>query len=126
VQARAELLLPLASRLPRGSREARVPDWSHLDEEARPREILIALDPALSPAENAARWLRRAKRYRSAADRIAGRRAQVQAELSNAKAVLLRAEAAPAAEGASAVELERPAAPAAPARGRWPAGRPSP
>src|SRR5438034_1178498 len=45
-RARAELLLPVASRLPRGAREARVPDWSRVDDEGRPAEVPIALDPA--------------------------------------------------------------------------------
>ena len=117
-QTRAELLLPLAAQLPRGSREARAPDWSHLDEEGRPREVVIPLDPALSPAENAARWLRRAKRYRSAAERIATRGEEVLAELSRAQALLDRAEAAQSAEQLAAVELELPSAPARSPRGR--------
>jgi len=117
-QARAELLLPLASRLPRGSREARVPDWSRLDEEGRPMEVVIALDPSLSPSENAARWLRRAKRYRSATKRIATRREQVQAELSRAQALLARAETAQSADELANVELELPEAPPRSLRGR--------
>jgi len=117
-QARAELLLPLASRLPRGSREARVPDWSRLDEEGRPMEVVIALDPSLSPSENAARWLRRAKRYRSATKRIATRREQVQAELSRAQALLARAETAQSADELAAVEAELPEAPPRSLRGR--------
>ena len=117
-QARAELLLPLASRLPRGSREARVPDWSRLDDQGRPLEVAIALDPALSPAENAARWLRRAKRYRSAAERIAARRGEVQAELSRTQELLARAETAQSAEQLAAVELQLPDAPPRSPRGR--------
>ena len=117
-RARAELLLPLASRLARGSREARVPDWSRLDEEGRPMEVVIALDPSLSPAENAARWLRRAKRYRTAAERIATRREQVQAELSRTQALLARAETAQSADELAAVEAELPEAPPRSLRGR--------
>jgi predicted ribosome quality control (RQC) complex YloA/Tae2 family protein len=109
-RARAELLLPVASRLPRGAREARVPDWSRVDEEGRPAEVPIALDPALSAAENAQRWLRRAKRYQAAAERIESRRAEVREELSRAESLLSRAESAQDAGQLAAVEAEAPAA----------------
>ena len=109
-RARAELLLPVASRLPRGAREARVPDWSRVDEEGRPAEVPIALDPALSAAENAQRWLRRAKRYQAAAERIEARRLEVGEELSRAESLLSRAESAQDAGQLAAVEAEAPAA----------------
>ena len=109
-RARAELLLPVASRLPRGAREARVPDWSRVDEEGRPAEVPIALDPALSAAENAQRWLRRAKRYQAAAERIESRRTEVREELSRAESLLWRAESAQDAGQLAAVEAEAPAA----------------
>ncbi len=109
-RARAELLLPVASRQPRGAREARVPDWSRLDEEGRPAEVPIALDPALSAAENAQRWLRRAKRYQAAAERIEARRVEVREELSRAESLLSRAESAQDAGQLAAVEAEAPAA----------------
>jgi predicted ribosome quality control (RQC) complex YloA/Tae2 family protein len=108
-RARAELLLPLASRIPRGAREARVPDWSRADEEGRPAEVVLALDPALSASENAARWLKKAKRYAAAAGRIAARRDEVSRELSQAQALLQRAEAAQDAAQLAAVEAEAPA-----------------
>ena len=111
-RGRAELLLPLASRLPRGAKEARVPDWSRTDAEGRPAETVVALDPALSPAENAERWLRRAKRYQAAGERIAARRTEVAADLSRAEALLARAEAAKDAAELAALELEAPARPA--------------
>jgi len=38
-RANAELLLPVASRLPRGAREARVQDWTRTDAEGRPAEV---------------------------------------------------------------------------------------
>ncbi len=109
-RARAELLLPVASRQPRGAREARVPDWSRVDEEGRPAEVPIALDPALSAAENAQRWLRRAKRYQAAAERIEARRVEVREELSRAESLLSRAESAQDAGQLAAVEAEAPAA----------------
>ena len=107
-RARAELLLPLASRLPRGSREARVPDWSQVDDQGRPAEVQIALDPALSPAENAQRWLRRAKRYQAASERIAARRAEVAQELARAESLLSQAQAAADAGQLAAVEAQAP------------------
>ncbi|OLD07744.1 MAG: hypothetical protein AUI90_09205, partial [Deltaproteobacteria bacterium 13_1_40CM_3_69_14] len=107
-RSRAELLLPLASRLPRGAREARVPDWSRTDSEGRPAEVVIPLDPASSATENAERWLRRARRYQAAAGRIAARRDEVQAALSRAEALLAQATAAQDAAQLAAVELEAP------------------
>lgn len=105
---RAELLLPLASRIPRGAREARVPDWSQVDAEGRPAEIALALDPALSAAENAARWLKKAKRYQAAGARIAQRRAQVAQELAAGEAALQRAQEATTAEQLAQLELPAP------------------
>ena len=90
-RARAELLLPLASRIPRGAREARVPDWSHTSEEGVPAEVVIALDPSLSAVELAARWLKKAKRYQAAAARIAARRGEVAAQVAVSEALLQRA-----------------------------------
>jgi predicted ribosome quality control (RQC) complex YloA/Tae2 family protein len=113
-RAGAELLLPVASRLPRGTREARVPDWSRVDDEGTPAQVSIPLDPALSPAENAQRWLRRAKRYEAAAERISARRAEVQEALARAESLLSQAESAQDAGHLAAVEAKAPAA--APAR----------
>ena len=117
-RARADLLLPVASRIPRGAREARVPDWSRVDSEGRPEEATIPLDPALTPSQNAVRWLRRAKRYQAAADRIEARRAEVQAELERAEALLARAQSAQSAQQLAAVELEAPPTTSQPSRTR--------
>jgi predicted ribosome quality control (RQC) complex YloA/Tae2 family protein len=100
-RARAELLLPMQGRIPRGASEARVQDWSRADDEGRPAEVVIALDPAMSAAENAARWLKRAKRLQAAAERIASRRAEVAADLARALS----------AEDAAQLALVEPAAP---------------
>lgn len=112
-RARAELLLPVASRLPRGAREARVQDWARTDAEGRPAEIVIPLDPALSAAENAQRWLRRARRYQAAAARIAARREEVSEQLSRAGTALAQAEAAADAAQLAAIEAAAPAGPGA-------------
>ena len=106
-RARAELLLPVASRIPRGAKEARVPDWSRFsDQTGAPLEVVIALDPAVSAAEHAARWLKKAKRYQAASERIAARRAEVSAQLAQAEALLLRAREAADASQLAAVERE--------------------
>jgi predicted ribosome quality control (RQC) complex YloA/Tae2 family protein len=68
----------------------------------------------LSPAENAQRWLRRAKRYEAAAERISARRAEVQEALARAESLLSQAESAQDAGHLAAVEAKAPAA--APAR----------
>jgi predicted ribosome quality control (RQC) complex YloA/Tae2 family protein len=108
---KAELLLPLRGRIKRGSREARVQDWSRADAQGRPAEVVIALDPASSAAETAARWLRQAKRYQAAGARISARREEVAADLARAGDLLSRASSAQTAAGLAEVEAALPAAP---------------
>lgn len=115
-RAQAELLLPHASRVPRGTAQLSLPDWSQTDESGTPREVTLSLDPALSAAENAARWLKRSKRYLAAAERIAARRAEVERDLAQAEALLARAEDAPDASALLAVEAEAGPAPVRRAR----------
>jgi len=103
---RAELLVPHQSRIPRGAREARVPDWADLDEQGAPREVTVQLDPALTAAQNAARWFRRSQRYEAAAARIAARRAEVEGSLARAEDLLARAAAAEDAAALRAVESD--------------------
>ena len=112
---KAELLLPHQGRVPRGAKQALVPDWSQLTDEGQPAQVALALDPALSAAENAARWLKRARRYQAAAGRIAARRAEVAEELARAGSLLARAAAA--ADAAALLLLEGEAGPARPERG---------
>jgi predicted ribosome quality control (RQC) complex YloA/Tae2 family protein len=101
---RAELLLPVASRIRRGAREAKVEDWTHIDSEGRPAIVTIPLDPAVGASELAARWLRKSKRYQAAAPRIAARRAEVAAELASAESALQRAQVASSAAELSPLE----------------------
>ena len=108
---RAELLVPHQSRIARGAREARVPDWLDLDERGAPREVVLQLDPALSAAQNAARWFRRSQRYEAAAARIAARRSEVAASLARAEEALARAAAAADAGALRAIEDESGAIP---------------
>jgi predicted ribosome quality control (RQC) complex YloA/Tae2 family protein len=60
---RAQLLVPHQATIPRGAREARVPDWSDLDDSGAPREVVVPLDPTRSAGDNIAGWFRRAQRY---------------------------------------------------------------
>jgi predicted ribosome quality control (RQC) complex YloA/Tae2 family protein len=103
---RAELLLPHQAAIPRGAREARVPDWNDLDESGTPREVLVPLDPARSVSENIARWFRRAQRYQSAGPRIAARRAEIATAIERAEALLSRAAAISDARALAAVEVD--------------------
>jgi len=121
---KGELLAAHASSIPRGAREARVPDWSDLDSAGSPREALLKLDPALSARENAERWFKRAQRYAAAIPRIAARRAEVSAALDASLALLERVAAIRDAEDLRAIEAEAGTAPRqkAPAR----PGRPQP
>ncbi len=120
-RARAELLLPSASRIPRGAKEARVPDWSRTDEKGVPAEAVIPLDPGLSAAEQAARWLKKAKRYQAAAARISARRVEVSAQLVKAEELLAIALSASNALELAFVERELPIKPEA--RGLRPEAR---
>ncbi len=120
-RARAELLLPVASRIPRGTREARVPDWSRTDSAGRPEEVAVALDPSLSAAENAARWLKKAKRYQAAAARIEARKAEVASDLARAEKLLSSAQSA-----SDAVQLARVESEAGPVKGQRAAKRDAP
>lgn len=108
----AELLLPHQGQIERGKREVVVPDWSLLDESGAPTQVTLALDPALSAAQNAARWLKRSKRYQAAKGRIAARRAEVALALADAQAKLARAAALQDGEGLRALEEELGTSPA--------------
>jgi predicted ribosome quality control (RQC) complex YloA/Tae2 family protein len=58
-----DLLLAHLGRIPRGATEVRLPGWEG-------EEILVSLDAALSPAENANRWYAEARRQERAAKRL--------------------------------------------------------
>lgn len=102
----AELLLPHASRIPRGAKEAQLPDWSRTDDAGVAPTVTLKLDPALSAAENAALWLKRARRYAAAQERIAARKAQVEREATALAELLARAQAAGDAAALAAVEVD--------------------
>lgn len=88
------LLVSEMFRLRRGQTEARVTDWS-LDP---PAEVVIALDPALSPKANVERLFARYRKYKDGQVRIAQQQAGVQAELAHLEALEARAALANAEE----------------------------
>jgi predicted ribosome quality control (RQC) complex YloA/Tae2 family protein len=71
--------------------------------------VVVALDPALSAAENAARWLKRSKRYQAALPRIEARRFEVEREVFSATQLLARAQSAADAAGLATIEAALPA-----------------
>jgi len=75
LRALGDLLLAHLHTVPRGAESVTLPDW-----EGNPVEI--ALDPALSPAENAGRWYARARRKERADERIPALLEAARAELS--------------------------------------------
>jgi predicted ribosome quality control (RQC) complex YloA/Tae2 family protein len=87
-RSRAELLLPHASRIPRGAAQAKLPDWTSLGEDGAPRLLEVKLDPSLSAQENAARWLKKAKRLQAALPKILARQEDVRRELEQLRTLL--------------------------------------
>jgi predicted ribosome quality control (RQC) complex YloA/Tae2 family protein len=117
---KGELLVAHAASVPRGAREARVPDYADLDADGSPREVVLKLDPALSARDNAARWFKRAQRYAAALPRIAARRAEVSQALEGTLALLERIAEVREAAALRAIEAEAgaPVQQKAPTRGR--------
>jgi predicted ribosome quality control (RQC) complex YloA/Tae2 family protein len=86
----------------RGTRSARLVEWTA----EGPREVAVELDPALSPRENMERHYRRWRRIAESAGRVAARRAEVEARGVQLEALLA---AVAAAEEADLPRLEREA-----------------
>jgi predicted ribosome quality control (RQC) complex YloA/Tae2 family protein len=93
----ADVLKANLSRVRRGMSEVAVTEWT----EAGPREVRIALDPALSPRANVERHYRRYRRIVESAARVDARAVEVRAREGALRALLARIEAA------SLAELER-------------------
>ncbi len=87
-----DLLLAHAHALPKGAREVTLEDW----ETGEP--VKIALDPALSPSENAERYYRRAKRARARAERAEREIPRIKREREALDAEIARVEQMPLAE----------------------------
>ncbi len=87
----ADLLKANLRLVKRGMREVAVTEWT----EEGPREVTIALDPALSPQANLERSYRHYRRIVESAARVAERTAEVRARESALRALLARVDAAP-------------------------------
>jgi predicted ribosome quality control (RQC) complex YloA/Tae2 family protein len=86
----ADLLKANLRLVRRGMREVTVTEWT----EEGPREVAVALDPALSPQENVARHYRRYRRIADSAARVAARAAEVKGREAALRALLARVDAA--------------------------------
>ncbi len=89
-----ELLKQNLSRVRRGAREVVLTEWT----EEGPREVAVALDPALSPQANLERHFRRYRRIVESAARVAARAAEVRARETALRALLQEIERAGAGE----------------------------
>ncbi len=87
----ADLLKQNLHALRRGMAEAVLTDWTA----EGPREISVALDPALSPRENMERRYRRYRRIADSATRVAARDAEVAAREADLRALAAEIESAP-------------------------------
>ncbi len=97
-----DLLKQGLARVRRGAREVVLTEWT----ETGPREVKVALDPALSPQANLERRYRRYRRIVESAARVAGRTAEVRAREAALRALLTQIDRA----GLPALEkLERDA-----------------
>jgi len=105
----ADLLKANLHVLDRGAREARLVEYTV----EGPRQVTVALDPALSPRENMERWYRRYRRIGESAARVAARAEAVRARLAEIEALLAGVEAAGLADLAR-IEREARRADAAP------------
>ena len=90
----ADLLKVNLRAVPRGARAAVLTEWT----EQGPREVRLALDPALSAHDNMERYYRRYRRIVDSAGRVASRQAEVQVRLSQIGALLAAVESAPVEE----------------------------
>jgi predicted ribosome quality control (RQC) complex YloA/Tae2 family protein len=86
----ADLLKSSLRVVPRGAREVTVTEWT----EEGPREVRVALDPALTPQANMERYYRRYRRIADSAARVAARAAEVRAREGALRALLAELERA--------------------------------
>lgn len=87
---RGDLLKSHLHLVRRGAREVKVTEWT----EEGAREVTLALDPALSPHENLARYYRHYRRIADSAARVAARAAEVRTRAAALRALLEAVEAA--------------------------------
>jgi predicted ribosome quality control (RQC) complex YloA/Tae2 family protein len=86
-----DLLKQNLARLPRGAREVALTEWT----EAGPREVKVALDPALSPQANMERYYRRYRRIADSAARVHARAGEVRRRAEALRGLLAELEGAP-------------------------------
>jgi predicted ribosome quality control (RQC) complex YloA/Tae2 family protein len=89
----ADLLKQQLHGLRRGAREAVLTEWTV----EGPRQVRVALDPALGPKENMERYYRRARRIAESATRVAARTAEVHAREAALRALAQSIDGAPMA-----------------------------
>jgi len=107
----ADLLKQNLHALRRGERRAVLTEWTA----EGPREVTVALDPALPPRENMERIYRRYRRIVESAARVEARRAEVAARVERLAALRVEVEGAPL-EALPALEREARRLGAAPSR----------
>jgi predicted ribosome quality control (RQC) complex YloA/Tae2 family protein len=88
---RADLLKANLRLVGRGAREVTVTEWT----EEGPREVRVAVDPALTPQANMERYYRRYRRIVDSAARVAARAAEVRLRETTLRALLSELESAP-------------------------------
>jgi predicted ribosome quality control (RQC) complex YloA/Tae2 family protein len=93
----ADLLKQNLRAVSRGQATVKVTEWT----EEGPREVELALDPALGPRENMERYYRRYRRIAESAERVASRTGEVRARAAALRALLA------AVDGAAEAELPR-------------------
>jgi predicted ribosome quality control (RQC) complex YloA/Tae2 family protein len=102
-----EILVAHQAAVPRGAREVTLPDHASGSNAA----IVIPLDPALSPAANAERYFKAARRGRRGALRVAARLQETEGELARVHAWAERAAEATGLETLEVLHKEMEATP---------------
>ncbi len=90
---KADLLKTHLRLVRRGAREVAVTEWT----EEGPREVRLAIDPALTPQANMERYYRRYRRIADSAAQVAARTAEVRKLRAALQALLAEVEDAPLA-----------------------------
>ncbi|BDG03705.1 NFACT RNA binding domain-containing protein [Anaeromyxobacter oryzae] len=90
----ADLLKANLRLVRRGAREVTVTEWT----EEGPREVRVAIDPALTPLANMERYYRRYRRIVDSAARVAARDAEVRTRIERLRALLAAIDAAALAD----------------------------
>lgn len=90
----ADLLKANLRAVKRGDREVTLTEWT----EEGPREVRVALDPALAPQANMERLYRRYRRIVESAERVAARTAEVRGREAALRSLLGEVDSAPLEE----------------------------